>query len=210
MRIIDISMDISYGMPVYKGKESKRPVLKIDSDFDTATVYETRLDMNLHTGTHADSPMHIFDGGLPISGLDLSRFVRKCRVVDLTGPTDKIGRGELECKQIEKGDFVLLKTRNSLADILEGPFIFLDGPGAEYLRDIGVSGVGTDGLGIERGQPAHETHKTLMEAGIVILEGLRLKEAEVGEYLLVAAPLKIYGVEAAPARAILIQGLNGF
>lgn len=46
--------------------------------------------------------------------------------------------------------------------------------GAEYLADIGINGVGIDALGIERDQPSHRTHLSLMEKHIIILEGLSL------------------------------------
>ncbi len=39
----------------------------------------------------------------------------------------------------------------------------------------------------------------------MILEGLRLKDIEEGEYLLSAAPILIPGAEAAPVRAYLIK-----
>jgi arylformamidase len=102
---------------------------------------------------------------------------------------------------------VLLKTRNSFEDLLEGDFVYLDGSGAQYLKELGIVGAGTDALGIERAQPEHETHKTLLEAGIIILEGLRLADVPVGEYLLISAPVKI-AAEGAPARAMLIEGLS--
>jgi arylformamidase len=38
---------------------------------------------------------------------------------------------------------------------------------------------------------------------MVIIEGLRLAEVPEGQYLMIAAPLKISGVEAAPARVLL-------
>lgn len=84
-------------------------------------------------------------------------------------------------------------------------FVYLDKSGALYLKEKEIVGVGIDALGIERSQPDHETHKILLEAGIVILEGLRLKDVEEGEYFLYAAPLKIKGAEAAPTRAVLIK-----
>ena len=43
IKIYDISMPITHSMPVYKGKEDKRPVISVDRDFTTSTAYETRL-----------------------------------------------------------------------------------------------------------------------------------------------------------------------
>jgi arylformamidase len=206
MRIHDISMTITPDMPVYKGRQEKRPHLSTDSDFATGTAYETRISMNLHTGTHLDAPLHFVEGGGTIDEIPLEKFVARGRVVDVTHVKGGISAGDLDGQGISAGDFVLLKSRNSFEDLLEGDFVYLDATGAQYLKEAGVIGVGSDSLGIERAQPAHETHKTLLTAGIVILEGLRLKDVAAGEYLLIAAPVKIRA-EAAPARALLIEGL---
>lgn len=205
MRIYDISMSIFYDMPVYKRKVSKRPVVKVESDFTSGSVYETRLEMNMHTGTHIDMPLHILENGATIDALDLHKVVRPCKVFDFKHVEEKISEEYLTAKNIREGDFILLKTKNSYLDILEDEYIYLDKAGAEYLRDKKITGVGIDALGIERSQPDHETHKALLGAGIVIIEGLRLKEVEEDEYLMVAAPLRIAGSEAAPVRALLIK-----
>ena len=204
MKIIDISMPVSYDMPVYKAREEKRPHISVQSSFSNASAYESRIDMNMHTGTHIDCPLHIFEGGSTIEQLDLSKVITKCRVLDFSEVQNGISREDLENKRVEKGDFILLKTKNSTSDILEGEFVFLDKSGAEYLKDKQIAGVGIDALGIERSQPEHETHKLLLGSGIVILEGLLLGGVDEGEYLLLSAPILIKGVEAAPARAVLI------
>ncbi len=205
MRIYDISMPVLSSMPVYKGKEEKRPELCIESDFRTGTAYESKLHMNLHTGTHIDRPLHMIPGGSTVESLDLSQVVTPCLVLDLKEVRDKISKEDLIGKRIPEGSFVLLKTGNSFEDILEKDFIYLDRTGAEYLKEHKVIGVGIDSLGIERSQPEHETHILLLGSGAVILEGLRLKEIEEGEYLLSAAPIMITGAEASPVRAYLIK-----
>lgn len=205
MQIYDISMSIFNGMPVYKGKASKRPVIKVESDFTSGAVFESKLEMNMHTGTHIDAPLHILEQGGTIDELDLHKVVTNCKVFDFKSIDDKISEANLAERNISEGDFVLLKTKNSYFDILEDEFIYLDKTGADYLANKKVIGVGIDALGIERSQPEHETHKILLEAGSVVLEGLRLKEIEEGEYLMVAAPLLVVGAEAAPVRALLIK-----
>lgn len=208
MKIHDISMEISEKMPVYKGRNEKRPVFKTVNNLKSGLSYETSLDINMHTGTHMDAPLHMVEGGETLESIELEKVITKCRVIDLTDVSEKISKNNLESNEIQKGDFILLKTKNSTENILESDFIYLDKSGAEYLRDKKIKGVGIDSLGIERDQPAHDTHMTLFEAGIVILEGLRLDGIDEGEYFLFAAPIKIKGVEASLVRAVLIEDLQ--
>ena len=128
---------------------------------------------------------------------------------DTTGVSEKITPGDLEGKDLKVGEFILLKTRNSFNDRFDPDYVFLDTAGAEYLVKQGVRGVGIDALSIERGQPGHPTHRVILREGIVIIEGLRLAEVSEGDYLLIAAPLKIVGAEASPARVILVKGQLG-
>lgn len=204
-KVYDISMPISAVMPVYKGKEEKRPRLTVDSDFTTGKTYESRLEMNLHTGTHLDRELHMVPAGSTMETLDISQLITPCKVIDLLDVMEKITAQDLREKEINEGDFLLFKTRNSYEDILEKEFVYLEKSGAEYLASLKIKGVGTDALGIERNQPEHETHLALMKEGIHILEGLRLKEIAEGEYLMIALPLNITGAEAAPVRAVLLK-----
>ncbi|HHW56378.1 MAG TPA: cyclase family protein [Clostridia bacterium] len=203
MKIYDISMEIHENMTVYKNKEGKRP--KHTITVDKGDVTESRISMDMHTGAHIDAPLHMIKGGDTIENLDLSKVITRCKVFDFTHISDKITEEDLKDKEIQKGDFILFKTRNSFREDFDFEFVYLDKSGAQFLKEKGIVGVGIDALGIERSQPNHETHKILLGAGIVILEGLRLKDIEEGEYFLHAAPLKIKGAEASPTRAVLIK-----
>lgn len=208
MKIYDISMNIHHNMMVYKNKEEKRPTLKTMQDFSKSSTYESRISMDMHTGTHVDAPLHMIEGGSTIETLDLDTVITKCKVFDLNHISHRITREDLLNKGIEEEDFIILKTRNSNTEEFDFNFVYLEKSGAEYLREKKINGVGIDALGIERSQPEHETHKILMEAGITIIEGLRLKDIREGSYMLCAPPLKIEGAEAAPTRALLIEGIN--
>lgn len=204
MKILDISMPITRDMNVYKDYDAKRPVITVVSDFSTGSAYETKLEMNLHTGTHIDMPRHMLENGETIENINLEKVFTKCKVFDLTGVEDRISKEHLFGKNISEGDFILLKTKNSLVANPGKAFIYLDRTGAEYLAGKKVCGVGIDALGIERDQPGHETHKQLLSTGAVILEGLLLRDIEEGEYFLVALPLNVSGAEAGPVRAVLL------
>ena len=207
LKITDISMPISESMKVYKGKEEKRPKLVVQSDFSTGSAFESQIIMNMHTGTHLDRGLHMIPDGTTVESLNLENVICPCKVLDLTNVASAITEADLSNKKISPGDFILLKTRNSTEDILEGEYVFLEKSGAEFLQKKSIRGVGIDGLGIERSQPGHETHLTLLSSEIVILEGLRLENVSEGEYFLFAAPILIVGAEAAPIRAVLVEGL---
>jgi len=204
-KIYDISMPVTVDMPVYKGKEAKRPIISVESDFNTGTAYESSIKMNMHTGTHLDRTLHMIPDGNTMDTLNIEELITDCKVINLTQVMDRITAKDLENKDIQPGDFVLLKTRNSFEPILEGDFIYLEKSGAEYLARLKIKGVGIDALGIERDQPGHETHLALMGIGAHILEGLRLAQIMEDVYELIALPLNIKGTEAAPVRAILIK-----
>lgn len=205
MRIIDISMTIRENMPVFKNKPDRRPLIWMAGGSKHQGFHETRMDIDLHTGTHMDSPKHMMEDGDSIDRIDLSKTIGECRVLDLTDVQDCIREENLVKHDIRSGEFVLLKTRNSFEEKYDDGFVWLDPSGAQYLKAAGVSGVGIDGLRIEKEQKRQDTHKILFGSGIVILEGLRLKEAEAGIYNLYALPLKIQGAEASPVRAVLVR-----
>lgn len=214
MKIIDISTEIGPEMAVYKDRDEKRPLFETVRDFNQGSVYETRLQMDLHTGTHIDMPLHMIDGG-PDSGFwHEGRIFSRCTVLDFSNLNiDAVTEQDLKSRETvlkpcfdlyAKDRSILLKTRNSLQKNFDFSFVYLHKSGAAYLADKEVAGVGIDALGIEREQPGHETHKTLLNSGIWILEGLRLAEVPEGDYILILMPLKIKGVEALPARAVLV------
>jgi arylformamidase len=63
--------------------------------------------------------------------------------------------------------------------------------------------VGIDYLSIAPKADPGPTHVALLQAGVVILEGLDLRSVDPGEYELVCLPLLIPGSDGAPARALL-------
>lgn len=204
LTMYDISMTIHEDMQVFNDILDKKPKLRNVENFQTGSVHETLIQINAHTGTHLDAPLHMLEGGKTIETIPLESLVGPARVLDLTHVEDHICKADLEALSIQAGEWVLFKTKNSFTDQFEFDFVYLEEDGARYLQERGIRGVGTDGLGIERSQPNFATHRTLLGSDILIAEGLRLKDVPPGNYFFVLAPLKLTGIEAAPARAFLI------
>lgn len=204
-KIYDVSMSIQEGMTVYKNKPEKQP------SFETVQnnyVSETRVSLDVHTGTHVDAPLHMVVSGETMESIPLEHLVGPCRLLDLSHVQDGVTAADLEPFNVQEGEFLLLKTANSQEDSFNPEFIYVKEDAAKLLVEKRVRGVGIDALGIERSQPGHPTHKALFGAKIIIIEGLRLLEVPEGSYFMMAAPLKLTGTDAAPARVILIEGLH--
>jgi arylformamidase len=199
----DISMPIRPGMPVYKNYPDKTPSYEVVRTFEQHSVYETNITMNLHTGTHLDFPKHTLPDGDVSTNHDLDLLIGSARVIDLTKVDDGITREDLLDQHIQPGEFLLFKTKSSWDEVFNPNFIYIKESAAHYLVEKKVRGVGVDALGVERAQPGHPTHDTLLGNGIVILEGVVLKDVPEGTYTMICLPLNIEGVEALPVRAIL-------
>ncbi len=204
--IIDISWPISPDMTSYKDIKivTFTPTKTLEKDH----ARETKITLGAHSGTHIDAPAHFIKNGHTIDNILLQKFVGPCRVIELTEITDHINAQDLEKHAIQEQEIILLKTQNSLLNPTHHAtksFIYLDHSAARYLAEKKIKSVGIDYLGIERNQPDHETHITLLNNNIPIIEGLRLAHAPAGNYLLCCLPLAVQNLEASPARAILFQ-----
>lgn len=202
--IYDVSMPIHASMQVYKNKIEKKPIFNIHTNQIPHFTSETELTMNLHTGTHMDFPRHMLKEGSVSTGFSPETFLNKpVKVFDVTHVKDAITKEEVSSLDISSGDIVFFKTKNSMTDEFLHDFAYLDVSAAKALIEKNVYAVGIDGLGIERNDPNHTTHQTLMKAGIWIIEGLRLKDIPAKAYTCIALPINIEGADALPLRVII-------
>ena len=204
-KIIDISWPISQNMTAYKDR--KVVVVTHTKTWEADQAREALVTFGTHSGTHVDAPLHFMKYGSTIDQLDLAKLVGACTIFDMTHIDDSIDAHDLTDLPIPEDQIILFKTKNSALDpnaLFNPQFIYLSTLAAQLLADKNVRAVGIDYLGIERGQPGHETHLRLLEKNIPIIEGLRLAHVQAGEYFFCCLPLALVGLEAAPARAVLI------
>jgi arylformamidase len=203
---IDVSIPLRSNMVHWPGdpEVSIERVLDIERG-DSATV--SAISMGAHTGTHMDSPLHYLQGGMGLDELPLDVTLGPARVIEIQDP-ESIKPGELDVHDIQPGERVLFKTRNSgrcwdREDFVED-FVYISREGAEYLasRRIKLAGVDYLSVGPFRGD-GPGIHRALLGAGIWIVEGLDLSQVSAGPYELICLPLKISGGDGGPARAIL-------
>lgn len=213
MKVVDISWPITPAITEYKNKKTVE--FHTIKEFDSDRCRESNISLNAHTGTHIDAPSHFLQDGITIDQIELENCFGPSLVLDMTRVKERIGKEELiaqehKQRQIKKDDIILLKTLNSnigATEKFDPEFVYLSADGAEYLASKGIRAVGIDYLGIERSQQGHPTHYVLLSKEILIIEGLRLAHIKPGEYYFCCLPLNTMGLEAAPARAVLIDEL---
>ncbi len=205
MRIHDVTRLISEDMTVYKDRESKKIKRTVVADYEKADYYESRMDMDMHCGTHIDAPLHMIKGGDTIEKYDLSKFIGDCKLFDLTDVNEAIRKKDIENLDIQKDDIVIFKTKNSFDQGYNPKFVYIEEDAALYLSEKGIKTVGIDAMSIERDKKEHPSHKIILGANIGVIEDLYLKNVGQGQYFLSALPLNIRGSEASPIRAVLIE-----
>ena len=85
------------------------------------------------------------------------------------------------------------------------PYVAIEPEAAQWLVDFGLKLVGVDYLSVAAFDNPVPTHKILLGAGVIPVEGLNLSQITPGTYQLVCLPIKIQGSDGAPVRAILIE-----
>jgi arylformamidase len=204
-KIYDISVDLRTRMHVYPGdpRFRSKQVKSIGKD-----GYELhKLLLGNHSGTHVDAPAHFIEGGKRITDLPLELLIGRVRVVEIHG-AEKVDVPELQKITLVDDFRILFKTRNSLLwkarKRFKKDYIYLTLNAAMFLAENGIKLIGFDYLSIERyGEKEHPVHQFLLDNEIVIVEGLNLAEVEEGDYEMACLPLKLKGLDAAPARVIL-------
>ena len=209
LHIYDVSLPLVNGGLVYPGN----PAISITPQQSIARgagANVSRLDFGSHTGTHVDAPKHFFDDGAGVDTLPLDVLMGPARLLAFGDTVLSIGEAELSSHDLTGVTRLLLKTRNSKwlasgSTEFHTDYTYLAPDGAEFLAKLGVRLVGVDYLSVEQFRSGHhKTHRTLLKQGIVIVEGLLLHEPPAGDYHFRCLPLRLAGLDGAPARAVLV------
>lgn len=209
MTIYDISLTISPDMPVWPGDPAVQltQVAAMDQG-DSANV--SHLSFGVHTGTHVDAPHHFLNDNRTVESLPLEVLTGPCYVFQFPDDVDAITAEVLERTAWPSGvTRVLFGTRNSKIwargeNTFQTDFVGITEDGAHWLVEKGVRLVGVDYLSVAPYKQSRPTHEVLLNAGVVIVEGLDLSAMPRGFYDLYCLPLKIAGSDGAPTRAILV------
>jgi arylformamidase len=202
----DISLPIISGGVVYPNN-TPIDITPQASISKGATSNLSRITFGSHTATHVDAQSHFVDTGATVDDIPLELLIGTALLVRFPDDVMAITAAHLRAVPLGGQTRVLFATRNS-GFIREPRFVpdftYVAPDAAEYLVGQGVRLVGVDYLSIEQFHSGHhQTHKTLLGAGVVIIEGLDLSVPKAGTYELICLPLRLKGLDGAPARAVL-------
>lgn len=208
MTYVDVSVEVYDQLPVWPGSPAIQfeRSLALDSG-DIAN--DTTLNFSVHTGTHIDAPLHFFPNGKSVDQISLDTLIGPAYLAEVPKDAESITLTVLEQLALPDGvRRLLLKTRNSNLWIsgvqeFEPDFVALTVEAAQWVVNRGIEVIGIDYLSIQRFCDGPETHQILLGAEVVVIEGLNLSQVLPGQYDLFCLPLKLKGIEGAPARVVL-------
>jgi arylformamidase len=179
-RIWDVTRPLAPGIPVWPGDRAFA-VGWTSRLREGAFCNVGHVAMSCHTGTHIDAPYHFAETGATIDKVPLQACVGPCVVLPLGRLADAAGE-----------ERVLLRSGGGA-------------PAAAALAALaGLRLLGTDAPSVDEASAATlDGHRALWHRGVVILAGLDLDAVPDGRYELIALPLRLAGMDAAPVRALL-------
>ncbi|NNE40336.1 MAG: arylformamidase [Marinicaulis sp.] len=206
-RFIDITPPLSGDTPVFPGDTpfALEHTWVIGGD---CPVNVSRLKSSTHAGAHADAPLHYDANGASIDAVDVGAYIGPCVLLRVT-----IGASFISAKDIETAlarigvanpERVLIRTYERQPVSWDEDFAAIGADAIDYLASLSVRLIGVDTPSLDPAtSKTLDAHRAVCRADMRILENLKLDDVDVGEYELIAPPLKIAGGDAAPVRAIL-------
>jgi arylformamidase len=209
MAIIDISLGLKPDFPVWPGHPEIR-FNKIQEIGKGSKANVTQIELGAHSGTHLDAPLHFLADGFDVTGLDLETLIGPALLIDVSD-AQVINAALLETLSIPHNtERLLIKTSNSQLwsennTDFNPDFVAVSNSGAKWIVERGIRLVGVDYLSVAPYGNSGPTHRTLLQAGVIPVEGLNFNGVKEGRYHLICLPIKLEGCEGAPARAVLMD-----
>ncbi len=204
---IDISIPLREDMPTWPGDAGYR-IRQTKSIKAGDSNNLSMITCDVHVGTHIDAPKHFIDKGKTIEKIQLDELIGPVYVGYLPD-ADKITVDDLEDLEIpDDVQRILIRTNNSLlweqgVKEFREDFVALTNDAAEWIVKKGIKLIGLDYLSVQIYGDDPKTHVTLLEAEVILVEGLNLSGVKTGIYDLICLPICIEGSEGAMARVVI-------
>ena len=203
-RIWDISQRLGPRTPLWPGEPGLVVCRHADIGPD-CPVNIGAMSFALHSGTHADAPLHYSNEGVASADSPLDAYLGPCVVADVRHAGKRVEVEDCDWSAIEGQERVIFRTYDSFPhDAWDENFKAIAPEVIARLRDAGARLIGVDTPSLDpQTSKTMDAHHEVLRGDMRILEGLVLDNVAAGRYELIALPLAIEGADASPVRAIL-------
>ena len=191
MKIYDISQEV-FSCAVYP--DDPAPQKTVIKSIEQGEIYNlSAFSMCAHNGTHIDAPAHFITDGKTVDALSLEAFVGEAYVARHSGVVTR------------EDALKILESAKAAKRILISGDAEVSAEAAEVFAAANILLLGNESQTVGPENAPMQVHLILLSAGVVLLEGVRLRSVPEGAYFLSAAPLNLSGAEGSPCRAVLVD-----
>lgn len=203
--LIDISPALDESSPVFPSDTPFRAERTWALEGD-CPVNVSKFSATTHIGAHADAPLHYAASAPSIDAVALSPYIGLCTVVHAIGGAGAVTRQEIAARLggRKAQARLLVRTYRSAPTRWDPDFRAISPALIDWHAAQGGVLIGVDTPSLDpASSKTMDAHKSILAADMRVLEGLALDAAPEGDYELIALPLKLKGLDAAPVRAVL-------
>ncbi len=180
------------------------------------------LSILVHNGTHIDAPRHMIDKGQPVDQVPLAQVAKEAVLINLPdkGPNSSVSVKDILDTGVEFGPDLIPVINTGWTEKMWGKpgfweqMPYLEPGVGELMAKKNVSAVAMDvfpekaiwrGVKLDPGEVWVANHLALLEKGIPMIQFVtNLSQIGKSRFVLIAAPLRIKGGDASPARVIAL------
>lgn len=219
--VVDLTHPLTDRIPVFPGSASLKVIQTTD---DTDSYFLNRLELDEHTGTHVDAPVH-FSGKRDVSEIPIRQLVCPLIVIDVRQPCRRnadyaVTVADIKAWEQQHGPLpadVLVAIRTGWEQKWGKPqdyvneredgkphFPGLSAKAAEYLAQRLIAGLAIDTLSVDPGlSDDFPVHNILLAREIFHVENIaNLAAVPPTGYVAMVCPLPIKGGSGSPARIL--------
>ncbi|MDO8903458.1 arylformamidase [Hydrogenophaga sp.] len=203
-KIWDISPPVQATSPVFPGDTAYNQQW-VASIGPGCPVNVSAITLSPHVGAHADAPLHYDPNGAAIGAVDLHAFIGHCRVIHAIHCGPLVLPVHLAHAMDGLPERVLVRVYHHMPqDRFDHALPAFAPETVALLADLGVKLIGIDSASIDPADSKTlDSHQTIRQRGLRVLENLLLDDVPEGDYELIALPLKLITADASPVRAVL-------
>jgi len=210
-KIVDLSHPITNDTKVYPGDPEPNITVATTKENEGYNLFNVFLGSQ--SGSHVDAPYHFDSKGKTIDKMDLSYFMGKALIIDVSykKSEEEISLDEVKKyeEKIKNSDIVLFRTdwykKEKTDEFYEHPFLSKEA--GEYLLSLDIKTLGIDTINLDNsGGTEFPIHDMYAENEGLIAENLAFfDKVDFEEPFVIFLPLRLIGCDGSPVRAVAVD-----